>query len=311
MIAVVQTKRPPRRPHPATPDVSRLGHPELEVVLALTRGRTRAQAAVRLGVDASTVFRIVQRVEKALAQRVFERSRTGYRPTDLGMHLSVHAERMESELEAARAAAAPGVAAVSGRVRLTTTDTVLHALVLPALGPLLSMHPNLMIETRATNERADLTQREADLALRATAKPPPHLVGRRLGAIRVAVYGHTSLGTRKRGRGAPDLSALPWLAVDDALPEHPSVRWRRRHLPTIAPRLVVDSVQSVLEGVAAGAGVGIVPLFLAGGRPDLVALTPPLADAQTELWLLSHPESRHLRRIATVAAHLAASIKLE
>ena len=168
-----------------------------------------------------------------------------------------------------------------------------------------------MVETRATNERADLTQREADLALRATAKPPPHLVGRALGTIRVAVYGRATPGARSRGRASPDVSALPWLAVDEALPDHPSVRWRRRHLPSVTPRLVVDSVQSVLEGIAAGAGVGIVPLFLVRGRRDVVALTAPLADAQTDLWLLTHPESRHLRRIATVASHLASTIALD
>ena len=30
--------------------------------------------------------------------------------------------------------------------------------------------------------------RDADIALRATSKPPPHLIGRRVGPIRVALY---------------------------------------------------------------------------------------------------------------------------
>jgi hypothetical protein len=41
-----------------------------------------------------------------------------------------------------------------------------------------------------------------------------------------------------------------------------------------------------------------------------VPLTSPLAECDTQLWLLTHPESRHLRRIATVAAHLARAITL-
>ena len=71
------------------------------------------------------------------------------------------------------------------------------------------------------------------------------------------------------------------------------------------PRILVNSIQSVFEGIVASAGIGIVPLFMARDRSDLVALSGPLDDAETQLWMLTHPESRHLRRIATVAAHLA------
>jgi DNA-binding transcriptional LysR family regulator len=66
----------------------------------------------------------------------------------------------------------------------------------------------------------------------------------------------------------------------------------------------------VLELVALGMGVGIAPLFLAAGRRDVVALSEPLQSAETELWLLTHPESRHLRRVAAVYAHLARTLSL-
>ena len=40
-------------------------------------------------------------------------------------------------------------------------------------------------------------------------------------------------------------------------------------------------------------GVGIVPIFLASSRSDLVPLTGALEDAETELWLLTHRSPRH------------------
>ena len=43
----------------------------------------------------------------------------------------------------------------------------------------------------------------------------------------------------------------------------------------------------------------------------VVRLGEPLADGESQPWLLTQPESRHLRRIATVAAHLAAAITLD
>lgn len=281
---------------------------DLEVTLALLRGRTLAGAGERLKLDTSTVFRTLQRLERGLGQPLFERSRGGYVPTELARQLAEHGEQMEAALEAARSSAAMSPAQVSGSVRITTTDTILHGVVAPALRPLQERHPLLQFELHTGNEVTSLTRRDADIAVRATKRPPQHLVGKEVGSIRVAVYG-------ARGRGQPkkadvDAGRVDWVAPDDALPEHPSVLWRKRHLPKVVPRYRVNSILSVLELVALGLGVGIVPLFLGDARKDVVRLGDPLEDAQTQLWLLTHPESRHLRRVATVYSHLAESLRL-
>jgi DNA-binding transcriptional LysR family regulator len=279
---------------------------DLQVVLALVRGRTLAEAAARCGSDPSTVFRSLQRIEKGLGQRLFERSRQGYLPAEAAAEVARHAERIEAELEAANAAATGGAAQVAGRVRLSTTDSVLRGLVLPVLPTLARAHPLLQLELRATNELMSLSRRDADLALRATPKPPEHLVGRPLGRIRFAVCG---LRARRPRRGT-DLDTADWIAPDEAMPEHPSVRWRRRHLPRLAPRHLVDGIVGVVDAIKCGLGVGVVPLFMLEVEPQLQALTEPLEGCESLLWLLAHPESRHLRRIAAAYQHLAEAIRL-
>lgn len=286
----------------------RIGPADLDVVLALARGGTLASAGERLGVDASTVFRSLQRIERGLGQPLFERSRAGYRPLELATQLATHGEEIETTLEAARSLADAAPSQVSGTVRITSTDTVLHGLIAPALGPLKQQHPLLSFDLHTGNELASLTRRDADIAVRATKRPPQHLVGKQVGTLRVAVY-----APRRRGAPRwPDVEAgtVDWIAPDDALPEHPSVVWRKRHWPRAEPRYRVSSILSVLELVALGLGVGVVPLFLAEGRTDLTQLTEPLGDAETELWLLTHPESRHLRRVATVYTHLVEQLQL-
>jgi DNA-binding transcriptional LysR family regulator len=280
---------------------------DLQLLLALVRGGTLAEAAARLAADASTVFRGVQRIEKSLGQRLFERTRQGYLPSDAMVEIARHAERIEAELEAAQAAAHGANAEVAGRVRLTTTDSVLRGLVLPCLPPLAARHPLLQLELRAGNELASLTRRDADLALRATPKPPDHLVGRHLGPIRFVPCAARGMPTARRRR---PLDQQDWIAPDDAMPEHPTVRWRRKHLPKVAPRHLVDGIVAVVDAVKAGLGVGIVPLFMLPHEPQLVALGDPLAGCESELWLLAHPESRHLRRIAAVYQHFADHIRL-
>jgi DNA-binding transcriptional LysR family regulator len=283
---------------------------DLEVLLALVRAGTLAQAAARLSADTSTVFRSVQRIEKNLGLRLFERTRNGYLPSDAMLDIAGHAERIEAELESARAAALAPNQQVSGRVRITTVDAVLRGLLLPCLPALAANHPLLQLELRATNELASLTKRDADLALRAivpSSRPPGHLIGRHLGAIRFVVCASRSMPAARRRW---DLERLDWIAPDEAMPEHPTVRWRRKNLPKVAPRHLVDGIVGVVDAIKAGLGAGVVPLFMLDAEPQLVALSAPLEHCDSQLWLLAHPESRHLRRIATVYQHLSQAIRL-
>jgi DNA-binding transcriptional LysR family regulator len=286
----------------------RLEAADLDLVLALVRGRTLAEAARRMEVDASTVFRAVQRLEKKLGQQLFQRSRSGYLPSEQALTLAQHAERMEVELEQARSAIAQAEGEVTGLVRLTTTDTLFSDLLLPALTTISARHPGLEFELAATNTLANLSRREADLALRPSRRPPEHLVGKKMGTLRYAAYA-----------GQPYLLRHPadlpldrhvWLAPDDFLPEHPSVQWRQKHLPKVRPRFRCNAILPLAQAVQAGLGVAILPTYMARGFSGLVALSGPLEECSADLWLLTHPESRHLRRVSVMFAELGQEIVL-
>lgn len=175
---------------------------DLDVTLALVRGRTLAVAGERLGLDASTVFRSLQRLERGLGQPLFERTRAGCVPTELAARLAEHAEQMEAALESARSSVAMSRAQVAGTLRITTTDTLLHGPLAPALLALQSSHPLLDHELHTGNERASLTRRDADIAVRATRRRPPCRCRARRGGRG---------GTRRSpaSRGCPRREALP------------------------------------------------------------------------------------------------------
>lgn len=288
---------------------------DLAVVLALSRGKTLATAGMRLGIDGSTVFRSLKRIEKGLGHRLFERTRDGYLPTDLALRLLQHAETVESELQAARGAMQASREAVSGIVRISAVDAVLNSLVIPALAPLVGAHPHLQFELHASNEITSLTRRDVDIALRSTLKPPSHLIGKRIGSMRFAVFAHERFAkTILKGRTRiqeDKLDDLHWIGVDDAMPEHPGVTWRKRWYPKATLAIQANSMLSVADAIEAGMGVGIMACFHGYRRPKLVPITAPLSGCAIDLWLLTHPESRHLRRISIVAQHLAKYISLD
>lgn len=287
----------------------RLSSTDLGLILALVRGGNLAEAAHHLQVDASTVFRALQRLEKKLGQQLFQRSRSGYLPTEQALVLAQHGERMEVELEQARTAIAQSSGEVGGLVRLTTTDTIMSDLLLPALGRISDRHPGLEFELTASNQLANLSRREADIAVRPTRNPPPHLVGRRLGSLRHAVYG--SARYLRDHPATADLGNHVWIAPDDFMPEHPSVRWRQKFLPRVRPRYRCNSILAIAQAVQSGLGVGIFPCFMARAFNGLLPLSPPLPACDTDLWLLTHPESRHLRRVSLMLSELADEIVLE
>src|SRR5262245_45567057 len=70
---------------------------DLPLILALSRERTLAGAAERLGVDLSTVFRRLNALETRLRVRLFDRSTRGYQLTAEGERAAGAAERVETE----------------------------------------------------------------------------------------------------------------------------------------------------------------------------------------------------------------------
>ncbi|WP_176719796.1 MULTISPECIES: LysR family transcriptional regulator [unclassified Pseudomonas] len=277
-----------------------LDYPDLALVLALVRGGSLARAAALLKVDVSTVFRAVRRLEAGLGQQLFDKSRAGYLPTSLALTLAQQAEAAEQALEAARVGVAQGGEVISGTVRLTCTDSVLQSLLLPALARFMPNYPALVIELCTSNDFANLNRRDADIAVRLTATPPEHLVGRCLGAVSYRLYASSEYRQRV---DCSDLAQVAWIAPDDFLPDHPSVAWRRQQWPGVQPAYRCNSMLTVAELVRAGLGVAALPDFLIG-EGNLVPLSEPLGQ-ETALWLLTRPDCRALRSVVTLFDELA------
>lgn len=280
---------------------------DLEVLLALARGGNLADAGKRLAANASTVFRTVQRIEKQLGQTLFTRSRSGYLANDMALSIVSHAEKIEAELDAARTASLATQNEVSGMVRLTTTDSILQGMVIPKLGELAAQHPRLQLELLASNDVANLSKRDADIAIRGTSKPPEHLVGHHLGRAQFALYVSKAL-FEAEGR-KKDLNLYDWIVLDDAMPDHPAMKWRKKNYPKIVPRYHLGSLVALGEAVRCGLGVGMMSTFKAKNDPNLQALTPVQEDCGIDVWILAHPESRHLRRIAAVYTYFSKALR--
>jgi len=282
---------------------------DLRLFLAAHRHRSHAAAGRALGVDATTVGRRLAALEEALGARLFDRTPTGLAPTEAGATLFARAERVEAEVLASERELRGADARLTGTVRVTAGDGLVHYALCPALPELARAHPGLTVELRADTRALDLSRREADVAVRLSRPKEPALVARRLGAMRFGLYaGRDLLARRAAPRRLSDLTDAPFVGFEPALDGLPQVRWLRRALGG-EPRWVTraSTTTAQLLACAAGVGVALLPTFVAAADPRLVPLLPRLAGPTREAWLVAHEQVRRSARVEAVAAWIAAA----
>lgn len=271
--------------------------------LAVERAGSVLGVARRLGVNHTTVLRRIAGLEKRLGVRLFERLRTGYTPTAAGEELREVAQRVEHALLSAEHRLAGQDLQLSGIVRVTTTDTLFRGLLLPQLPAFRRLHPRIQLQVIGTNQLANLTRREVDVAIRATNRPPDNMLGRKIGVARWAVYGARAY-LDQRG---DDLSfdQYDWIGLDETLAHLPEYPWLERHVPPERIVLRLNNLLHKIDLVKHGHGVALLLCFLAEPEPGLLRLTEPNPLFDTDIWLLSHPDLRQVARIRAFTEFIA------
>ena len=282
---------------------------DLRTVLAVARAQSLSGAARALEVGHSTVFRRINDIEERLGTRLFERLREGYLPNAQGELMAEAAAQMElAAIEAERQVLGADTR-LQGVIRVASSELLSAGLLTRVLGAFLSEHPDIDVELIVANHHADLSRREADLALRATPHPPPELIGRELARVDYAVYAR-----RGAYAGHADLPALAgerWVGLDDSLSHLQIAQWLRQTYPQVRLALRSDSLAALIKAVAAGIGIAVLPRFAAAQEDAIEQISAPLQDVQMPVWLLSHPDSRGNARVRALSQFLIQQIPRE
>lgn len=276
---------------------------DVPLLLALARGGTMRAAARHAGVDTSTISRRLAAVESRLGTRLFIRRAEGYVPTDAGHAFLASAETVEGGMQALASVTQTEADRVSGPVRVTSVDIALTDWLVPRLPTLLDRYPQLQLSLIPDNQNLSFTRNEADIALRLSRpQEDAALLMRRVGSAAVAVYGIAAFQRTPREHW----NRLPWLALGEDLAGVPEMKWMKRQLPDVTPRLHCNSVRGLLRACEAGLGVSLLPCF-AVKTPTLAPLGAP--ELRRELWLLIHRDLARIRRFRVVADWIASEAK--
>ena len=139
---------------------------DVRYFLAVARGGSVRAAAEHLGVNHSTVLRRIAQLEERLGAHMFEKLPSGYRLTAAGEEVLEFADQMEASSHLLETRVFGRDQSVRGLLRVTLAPTLATHLLMPDFADFARLHPDIEMEILSSGELANLTNREADVAIR-------------------------------------------------------------------------------------------------------------------------------------------------
>lgn len=275
---------------------------DLKVLLACSRHGSTRTAAASLGVSNSTVARRLETLEAAIEGRLFDRTPDGLLATALCEELLPIAKTVEDTVSDGQLRLTGRDALLAGKLKVSIADfKPVNQLLFQSLREFSKAYPRIQLDVRSSNDKVDLSRREADFAIRGLKidqRPPKDIVGVKLGLLTVGLYVHKALLADAR-LGKRELT---FIDTSQTLPAE---------LPTpsdlgLNVRHSIDGPITRLDAVVSQMGVAALPCCSVAECEDLVRLPNTESIPHRFVWLLYHKDLRQSARIRALFKHLLA-----
>jgi DNA-binding transcriptional LysR family regulator len=237
---------------------------DLEAFLAIVENGNQAAAARHLQRSLQSIGRSLTSVERGVGVPLIKRTTRRSDPTEAGLAFYARVKPALAEIESARAEAADLTRALSGRLRVSAPVLFARSFVVPAICEFLTRFPGVEVDLKVSDRPVDLLEAGLDVAVRVRKLSGSTLKSRRLGELRIVVFGAKAyLEKHGRPRHPTDLSSHRCVVrMTDGKDE----RWPfridgRRQAVSVRGRFRTDDTNAIHLAVARGVGLGLTPLW--------------------------------------------------
>lgn len=266
---------------------------DLRVFLDVARLGGLSAATQKTGLSAATLGRRVTALERQVGEALFVRSQSGYRLTPSGEEVLQRAEEVETAMLALRRWKE---GAIGERIVRVAAGPWTSAFLSRHIEAIWSVQDRFGVELVTASQKVDIGRRHADIGIRNQRPTEQWLAGRLIGKVAYALYARPQL--------ISGVAAGYFVGLAGEGGQTHSARWlHARHGDRIAVR--GNDAMSVLELVAAGAGISVFPCFVGDADPRLARMAGPIGELETEQWLVCHHEERHSPAVRTVTDRIA------
>ncbi|HEY0112030.1 MAG TPA: LysR family transcriptional regulator [Allosphingosinicella sp.] len=270
--------------------------------LAISRSGRLTAAAARLGLDHSTLSRRIAGLEHGLKAKLFDRSPSGYTLTEQGRRLLPLAEEMERLALAAGEAVGGTAASVEGVVRIGSPEGFGSYFLAPRISKLKALYPQLTVQLVAASAVFSLAKREADIAISVSRPPAGRLQVSKLTDYDLGLYAAPAyLAEAAEIRSCDDLKGHRFVSYIGDLLHFPELDFLQNVVPGGTTSMESSNLVAQTRATLAGAGLCVLPAFLAREEAGLVRVLPEEVNLTRSLWLTVHQDLAELARVrATV-----------
>ncbi|MCK0104588.1 LysR family transcriptional regulator [Pseudohalocynthiibacter sp. F2068] len=278
---------------------------DLVFFIEVCRQKSLAGASRRLGVDHSTVGRRIRELEDSLNTKLFDRSGTGYHLTESGLRLLDKVEKMEGVARQIGQSSDEGGHGLVGTVRIATMEAIGSLYLAPRLAQFALDNPDIHVELVTAASWISLSRREADILI---SFPPPK--GRRLqiekiGQFSLFLYASEQYLNRVgQPSSIKDLTDHNLIDYVDDLVQIDAVRWLGEVCRVPEGPFKSSSLIAQFTATQGGAGICMLPSFVAHHAPDLIPVLQDEAYVWRDIWLTAHEDHLHHARIRKVMQFL-------
>jgi len=267
---------------------------DLRLFLDVARLGGLSAATETTGLSAATLGRRITTLERQMGEPLFARSQTGYQLTQAGEDLLSRAEDVETAMLTLKRWKD---GAIGERVVRVSAGPWTSAFLARHIGEIWTASDRFALELVTANQKVDIGRRNADIGIRNQRPTEQWLAGRLIGKVAYGLYARPEM--------VSGVAAGYFVGVAGEGSQTHSARWlHARHGDRIAVR--GNDAMSVLELVAAGAGISVFPCFVGDSDPRLSRMATTLPELETEQWLVCHHEERHTPAVRSVNDRIAA-----
>jgi len=273
----------------ATMDLNRIA-----MFVRVVEASSFTAAARTLGLRTSSVSRGVAQLEEDLGAQMFEKLPAGYRLTAAGEEVLEFAEQMQASSHQLETRVFGLDQSVRGLLRVTLTPILATHLLMPDFADFARLHPDIEMDILSSGELVNLTNREADVAIRVVYDRktlPLNLHGLKGPELFGGVYMSRDRLAASRA-GAPD--PIRWIVISsNGIPDWASEGEVRT---TGVPFRTTDG-EAQIVAVRQGLGITTLPCFVGDADPLLVRVPGTDLHMYGTVWLLTQGDTRNTKRV--------------
>ena len=282
---------------------------DLRYFLAVCRTNSFVAAANRLHVTHSTVSRRMSSLEASLETQLFLRTEKGCHLTPAGEALLPYAEQVETTSMSLVEHIHGKDSQLSGTIRIGAPDGLGNCFLATHLGQFQAQHPHLEVELIAVPHYYSLTKREVDILITITKPTASNIVARKISDYRLGLFASQNY-LSKWGKvwERKNLTRHNLIDYIEDLLYDENLRFLNELAPGQKAKFHISTLVGQMNAIVAGAGIGVIPYFMAHAEPALVPVMPEL-HAERRFWLQVNPESRQLARVRATIDFIVSQIE--